>query len=115
MHVGDCATPHVKLPARLGMENVRALVLHRAARPKRHVLHINDLTTASANQLSSHASFAVPDGARVGLVGRNGIGKTTLFRDHRGEIALEHGSVSLPRGRAHRRRRPGGAGRPRSR
>jgi ATP-binding cassette subfamily F protein 3 len=33
----------------------------------------------------------------VGLVGRNGTGKTTLFRLIRGELSLETGSIELPR------------------
>ncbi|MCB4379867.1 ABC-F family ATP-binding cassette domain-containing protein, partial [Synechococcus sp. MU1644] len=34
----------------------------------------------------------------VGLVGRNGTGKTTLFRLIRGELALESGDIALPSG-----------------
>src|ERR1043165_3574463 len=46
--------------------------------------------------LLDDASARIPEGARVGLVGRNGIGKTTLFRAIAGEIGLEHGSIGLP-------------------
>jgi len=42
------------------------------------------------------ASARIPDGARVGLVGRNGIGKTTLFRAIAGEIGIEHGTIGMP-------------------
>ena len=42
------------------------------------------------------ASATIPDGHKVGLVGRNGTGKTTLFRLIRAELALEGGSLSLP-------------------
>src|SRR5262249_37750422 len=38
----------------------------------------------------------VPDGTRVGLVGRNGTGKSTLFRAIAGDIAPEHGTIALP-------------------
>ena len=63
------------------------------------MLHVNELTYRIGERLLlDHASFAVPDGARVGIVGRNGSGKTTLFRIIRGEIAAEGGGVSLPRG-----------------
>jgi len=63
------------------------------------MLHVNELTYRIGERLLlDHASLAVPDGARVGIVGRNGSGKTTLFRIIRGEIAAEGGSVSLPRG-----------------
>ena len=44
------------------------------------------------------ASAVIPDGHKVGLVGRNGTGKTTLFRLIRGELALEAGSIELKRG-----------------
>ena len=44
------------------------------------------------------ASAVIPTGHKVGLVGRNGTGKTTLFRLIRGELALESGAISLPRG-----------------
>ena len=43
------------------------------------------------------ASAQIPEGARVGFVGRNGAGKTTLFRLISGEIAAESGSIALPR------------------
>ncbi|MCB1541956.1 MAG: ABC-F family ATP-binding cassette domain-containing protein [Rhodoblastus sp.] len=43
------------------------------------------------------ASAQIPEGARVGFVGRNGAGKTTLFRLISGEIAAESGSITLPR------------------
>ncbi len=42
------------------------------------------------------ASATIPEGHKVGLVGRNGTGKTTLFRLIRGELALEGGSIGLP-------------------
>ncbi|HRE20414.1 MAG TPA: ABC-F family ATP-binding cassette domain-containing protein, partial [Rhabdaerophilum sp.] len=48
--------------------------------------------------LIDHASVSLPNGARCGLVGRNGCGKSTLFRLLLGEIAAESGSFSLPRG-----------------
>ncbi|MFN3483308.1 MAG: ATP-binding cassette domain-containing protein, partial [Rhabdaerophilum calidifontis] len=47
--------------------------------------------------LIDNASAALPEGARCGLVGRNGCGKSTLFRLILGEIAPESGSFTLPR------------------
>jgi ATP-binding cassette, subfamily F, member 3 len=62
------------------------------------MLHIRDLTyRLGARLLIDQASVALPKGARVGLVGRNGVGKTTLFRLIAGEIAPESGSISLPK------------------
>ncbi|MDD4364589.1 MAG: ABC-F family ATP-binding cassette domain-containing protein [Synergistales bacterium] len=40
--------------------------------------------------------FAVPDGGRVGIVGRNGAGKTTLLRVLAGETFLDGGTVEVP-------------------
>ncbi len=63
------------------------------------MLRIDDIHVAIEGQpLFAGASAAIPDGHKVGLVGRNGAGKTTLFRLIRGELALESGNISLPRG-----------------
>ena len=61
------------------------------------MLLLNDISIRVAGRLLlDEASARIPPGARVGLVGRNGIGKTTLFRAITGELALEHGSIDLP-------------------
>ena len=61
------------------------------------MLVIDDLTVRIAGRtLIEGASVNLPTGARVGLVGRNGTGKTTLFSVIAGDHAPEHGSVSLP-------------------
>jgi ATP-binding cassette subfamily F protein 3 len=44
------------------------------------------------------ATATIPTGHKVGLVGRNGTGKTTLFRLIRGELALDHGTIEVPKG-----------------
>jgi len=62
------------------------------------MLRIDDITYAIAgHRLFESASALIPEGHKVGLVGRNGTGKTTLFHLIRGEMALEGGSISLPR------------------
>ena len=43
------------------------------------------------------ASVTVPPGAKVGLAGRNGVGKSTLFKLILGELQLDGGSIELPR------------------
>jgi ATP-binding cassette subfamily F protein 3 len=65
------------------------------------MLVIDDLTLRIAGRaLLEDASAQVPDGARVGLIGRNGTGKSTLFRAIAGDIAPEHGAITLsPRAR----------------
>ena len=61
------------------------------------MLRINDISFAMEGRpLLEHASAVIPDGHKVGLVGRNGTGKTTLFRLIRGELALEGGDIALP-------------------
>ena len=62
------------------------------------MLIINDLSLRIAGRLLlDHASLTLPAGTKAGLVGRNGTGKTTLFRAITGELSAETGSVSLPR------------------
>jgi ATP-binding cassette subfamily F protein 3 len=61
------------------------------------MLRINEISYSVAGRvLIDHASVSIPDGHKVGIVGRNGTGKTTLFRLIRGELALESGEISLP-------------------
>jgi ATP-binding cassette subfamily F protein 3 len=61
------------------------------------MLTITDLSVRLAGRLLiDHASVQIVPGARVGLVGRNGTGKSTLFRIIRGELASESGTISLP-------------------
>ena len=61
------------------------------------MLVIDDLTVRIAGRtLIEGASVNVPTGARVGLVGRNGTGKTTLFSVIAGDHASEHGRITLP-------------------
>ncbi|PJE36440.1 glycosyl transferase family 1 [Pseudooceanicola lipolyticus] len=61
------------------------------------MLRIENITYAvEGRPLFDGASAAIPTGHKVGLVGRNGTGKTTLFRLIRGELALESGAITLP-------------------
>jgi ATP-binding cassette subfamily F protein 3 len=46
--------------------------------------------------LIDDSSAQIVPGARVGFVGRNGVGKSTLFHAIRGDLPLESGSISLP-------------------
>ncbi len=62
------------------------------------MLIINDLSLRIAGRLLlDHASLTLPAGTKAGLVGRNGTGKTTLFRAITGDLSAETGSISLPR------------------
>ena len=60
------------------------------------MLHINDLAYRIGDRtLFEQATIAVAQGHRVGLVGRNGTGKTTLFRLILGELGVDDGSINL--------------------
>ena len=62
------------------------------------MLRIEDITYAvEGRPLFDGASATIPDGHKVGLVGRNGTGKTTLFRLIRGELSLESGTIVVPK------------------
>jgi ATP-binding cassette, subfamily F, member 3 len=62
------------------------------------MLIINDLSLRIAGRLLlDHASLTLPAGTKAGLVGRNGTGKTTLFKAITGDLSSETGSVSLPK------------------
>jgi ATP-binding cassette subfamily F protein 3 len=61
------------------------------------MLRISDISYAVAGRpLLEGASAAIPAGHKVGIVGRNGTGKTTLFRLIRGELTLDGGAIELP-------------------
>ena len=62
------------------------------------MLQITDLTfNAWGRKFLENASVSLPPGAKVGLVGRNGVGKTTLFKLILGELAAGGDEISLPR------------------
>ncbi|WP_321504170.1 ABC-F family ATP-binding cassette domain-containing protein [Breoghania sp.] len=62
------------------------------------MLHVNDLTyRIGGRTLLEHATAVIPDGAKVGLVGRNGSGKTTLFKLINGDITPESGAITVRR------------------
>ncbi len=61
------------------------------------MLTIQNMSFAMAGvPLFEGAAAQIPSGAHLGVVGRNGTGKTTLFRLITGEITPDQGSISLP-------------------
>lgn len=62
------------------------------------MLQINDLTfSAWGRPFLDRASVSLPPGAKVGLVGRNGVGKSTLFKLILGELAAGGDEITLPK------------------
>ncbi len=62
------------------------------------MLLIRDLTFDSwGRRFFDHASVSLPVGAKVGLVGRNGVGKSTLFKLILGQLGAGDGEISYPK------------------
>lgn len=62
------------------------------------MLSLQDLTIMRGSKtLIEGANATVLQGQKVGIIGRNGCGKSTLFAAIQGEIASELGSISIPR------------------
>ena len=62
------------------------------------MLQINDLVfDAYGRRFFNGATVSLPVGAKVGLVGRNGIGKSTLFKLILGEYTPGGGDISMPK------------------
>lgn len=63
------------------------------------MLHINDLTyRIDGRILFEQATLFLPAKTKMGLVGRNGTGKSTLFRLIRGEASAESGDIRIQPG-----------------
>jgi ATP-binding cassette, subfamily F, member 3 len=63
------------------------------------MLKLTDISySISGRQLFNEASATIPTGHKVGFVGRNGTGKTTLFHMINGVLAMDGGTVEVPRG-----------------
>ncbi|WP_417797441.1 ABC-F family ATP-binding cassette domain-containing protein [Terasakiella pusilla] len=62
------------------------------------MLHINDLTyRIGGRMLFDQATVVVPAGHKVGLVGKNGTGKSTLFKLILEEVMPDDGSLTVQR------------------
>src|SRR6266853_995665 len=61
------------------------------------MLSITDISVRIAGRLLiDDSSVQIVPGARVGFVGRNGVGKSTLFHAIRGDLPTETGSIAIP-------------------
>ena len=62
------------------------------------MLQINDLVfDAWGRRFFDHASVSLPISAKVGLVGRNGVGKSTLFKLILGQLVPGGGEIRMPK------------------
>jgi ATP-binding cassette subfamily F protein 3 len=62
------------------------------------MLQIDNLVfDAWGRRFFDRASVTIPDGTKVGLVGRNGVGKSTLFKLIVGDLAAQEGDILLPK------------------
>ncbi len=63
------------------------------------MLDINEITLRFDGRLLFNAAAAhISDGQKVGLTGRNGTGKTTLFRLIRGDLSPDDGEINITKG-----------------
>jgi ATP-binding cassette, subfamily F, member 3 len=61
------------------------------------MLAMSDISVRIAGRLLiDQSSVQIVPGARVGFVGRNGVGKSTLFHAIRGDLPTESGTITMP-------------------
>lgn len=62
------------------------------------MIKVEDVSKSFGSQeLFKDLSFTIAPGEKIGVVGRNGYGKTTLFQILIGEMEADSGNISLPR------------------
>ena len=63
------------------------------------MISLNNISLMRGNQLLiADSSLTLSGGQRIGIIGRNGAGKTSLFKALEGDIPLEQGVIELPNG-----------------
>ena len=63
------------------------------------MISLNNISLMRGNQLLiADSSLTLSGGQRTGIIGRNGAGKTSLFKALEGDIPLEQGVIELPNG-----------------
>src|ERR1700729_685044 len=61
------------------------------------MLSLTDISVRIAGRLLiDQSSVQIVPGARVGFVGRNGVGKSTFFHAIRGDLPTETGTITIP-------------------
>ena len=63
------------------------------------MISLNNISLMRGNQLLiADSSLTLSGGQRIGIIGRNGAGKTSLFKALEGDIPLEQGAIEVPNG-----------------
>lgn len=76
--------------------NNAQIVIPNGKRLSNRVLEVENLSMTMGKQnLIKDLNFHLPPGAIVGVIGANGVGKTTLFRLITGELSPDQGSVKF--------------------
>jgi ATP-binding cassette subfamily F protein 3 len=74
----------------------QSLSLRFNAISDRNMISFENISFSVAGRtLVKNSTVSIPSGHKVGLVGRNGTGKTSLFRLVYGDITLDHGDLKL--------------------
>ncbi len=61
------------------------------------MIHINNVSLAfGEKKIFDRINWAITDKSRIGLVGDNGMGKTTLLRAIMGQVDMDEGSIDIP-------------------
>jgi ATP-binding cassette, subfamily F, member 3 len=61
------------------------------------VIYLNNISLSFAdNRIFDNITWMIPEKSRIGLVGDNGTGKTTLFRAILGMVDIDGGSIEIP-------------------
>jgi ATP-binding cassette subfamily F protein 3 len=87
------------------MSGIDNAALHHGSHPQRKsairaaMLNLNGITVRLGGRtILDGASAALPPGSRVGLIGRNGAGKSTMVRVIAGLLEPDEGTAEMPRG-----------------
>jgi ATP-binding cassette subfamily F protein 3 len=80
----------------MAMNSIMARNFYDRAMP---MISLTNATLMRGEQvLLQNASLAIHDGQKIGVIGRNGSGKSSLFACLMGQLGLDSGELSLPEG-----------------